>query len=470
MKQSNPTELIAQMEDAGHRTRILIAGLDSEQLMGPRWSIVNPLRWEIGHAAYFYEYWVLRQHLGEAPERADSDQLYDSISIAHDDRWDLPLPSLTETLTYVDSIRERVRKHLAEDPPDPERDYLVQYAIFHEDMHTEAYTYTRQTLAYPTPAIGQRADPTQSDPAQPGPAHPDPARFDPAWSDPAWSDPARPEPAWEAGALKGDVAIPGGTFLLGGHPEDGFLFDNEKWAHPVEIAPFRIARAAVSNRQFAAFVDDGGYRRPELWDEEGWRWRTASGLEAPVYWRRGSSGFEYRRFDRWEPLAPDAAVIHVNWHEARAWCRWAGRRLPSEAEWEVAAAGAPSEDGSSLAAGKRRYPWGDTPPDTSRACLDGGSLGTIDVGALPAGDSAFGCRQMLGNVWEWTATLFGPYPGFTPDMYADYSMPLFGNTRVLRGGCWTTRARMIRNTWRTYYGPERNDVFAGFRTCALDAD
>ena len=439
MNQTNATELIAQMEDAQRRTRALIAGLDSAQLMGPRWSIVNPLRWEIGHAAYFFEYWVLRQHLGEAPERADSDQLYDSIGIAHDDRWDLPLPSLAETLAYIDRVSERIRKRLAEDPPDPERDYLVQYAIFHEDMHTEAYSYTRQTLAYPTPAIGQRPHP------------------------------ARPDPAWQAGALDGDAAIPGGTFLLGGRPEDGFLFDNEKWAHPVEIEPFRIARAAVNNRQFAAFVDDGGYRRPELWNEDGWRWRTAAGLEAPVYWRRRSRGFERRRFDRWEPLAPDAAVCHVNWYEASAWCRWTGRRLPSEAEWEVAAAASPSDDGSTLAPGKRRYPWGDAPPDASRACLDGGSLGTIDVGALPAGDSAFGCRQMLGNVWEWTDTWFGPYPGFTPDMYADYSVPLFGDTRVLRGGCWTTRARMIRNTWRTYYGPERNDVFAGFRTCALDA-
>jgi gamma-glutamyl hercynylcysteine S-oxide synthase len=116
---------------------------------------------------------------------------------------------------------------------------------------------------------------------------------------------------------------------------------------------------------------------------------------------------------------------------------------------------------------KRRYPWGDAPPDPGYANLDGGALGTIDVAALPAGDSAFGCRQMLGNAWEWTDTVFEPYPGFTPDMYRDYSMPLFGQTRVLRGGCWATRSRLIRNTWRNYYGPDRNDVFAGFRTCAL---
>jgi iron(II)-dependent oxidoreductase len=160
-------------------------------------------------------------------------------------------------------------------------------------------------------------------------------------------------------------------------------------------------------------------------------------------------------------------VIHVNWHEAQAYCRWAGRRLPSELEWEVAAAGEPTADGLALRQHKRRYPWGDSPPTPEFANLDGLALGTCDVAALPAGDSAFGCRQMIGNVWEWTETLFGPYPAFVQDMYADYSQPLFGNTRVLRGGGWATRGRLIRNTWRNYYGADRNDVFAGFRTCAL---
>ncbi len=236
----------------------------------------------------------------------------------------------------------------------------------------------------------------------------------------------------------------------------------------MDVQPFRIARRAVSNGEYAAFVDDGGYRRPELWDAEGWQWRSAAGLDQPVYWRRtGSAGWEHRRFDRWEALPPDAAVIHVSWYEARAYCRWAGRRLPTEVEWEVAAAGEPNADGTALATHKRRYPWGDAAPDPTRANLDGAALGTIPVGALPAGDSAFGCRQMIGNVWEWTDTGFGPYPGFTPDMYQDYSQPLFGSTRVLRGGAWATRGRLIRNTWRNYYGPERNDVLAGFRTCAL---
>ncbi|MDZ7751975.1 MAG: selenoneine synthase SenA [Gammaproteobacteria bacterium] len=426
-----PQALVEQMRDARRRTLILIAGLDEHQLMGPRLPTVNPLRWEVAHAAFFYEYWVLRQHYGEAPGRPDVDALYDSITIAHDDRWDLPLPAMADTLAYMAGVLERVEDHLASGP-DPHRDYLAQYAVFHEDMHTEAFTYTRQTLEYPPPAIA-----------------------------------TPPDPAWRAGPLAGDAAIPGGEFLLGARPQDGFCFDNEKWAHPRKVAPFRIARAAVSNGEYAAFVDAGGYDTPDYWDDEGWTWRSAGGLHQPRYWRRRAADWEQRHFQTWRPLAVDAALIHVSWYEARAYCRWAGRRLPTELEWEVAAAAQPSADGTTLASLKRRYPWGDAPPDAGRANLDGGALGTIDVGALAAGDSAFGCRQMLGNVWEWTDTVFEPYPGFEPDMYQDYSQPLFGTTRLLRGGAWASRARLIRNTWRNYYGPDRNDVFAGFRTCAL---
>lgn len=423
--------LIDSMEDARQRTLALVEGLDAAQLMGPRLPIVNPLRWEIGHTAYFYEYWILRRHLGLEPVFESVDGLYDSITIAHDDRWDLPLPGLDETLSYMREVHDRVRRHVEQDGPDPRRDYLLEYAIYHEDMHTEAFTYTRQTLEYPTPDIGGTA-----------------------------------AAEWLRGRLAGDAQIPGGTFMLGATPQEGFVFDNEKWAHPVEVRPFAIARAAVSNAEYAAFVDADGYRDARFWDEAGLAWLQHSGLDCPRYWRRVGGRWELRRFDRWETLQPDAAVIHVCWHEARAYCRWAGRRLPTELEWEVAAAGQPDGHGG-LSDDKRHYPWGDAMPAPHLANLDGRALGTIAVGALPAGDSAFGCRQMIGNAWEWTEDTFLPYPGFTPDMYQDYSQPLFGNTKVLRGGAWTTRGRMIRNTWRTYYGAERNDVFAGFRTCAL---
>lgn len=422
--------LIDSMEDTRQRTLTLIEGLDGEQLIGPMLPIVNPLRWEIGHTAYFYEYWILRQHLGLEPVFETVDSLYDSITIDHDDRWDLPLPTLEDTLAYMREVHDRIRRRVEQDGPDPKRDYLLEYAIYHEDMHTEAFTYTRQTLNYATPAIGAVPDDLMQ------------------------------------GRLSGDAQIPGGTFMLGASENDGFVFDNEKWAHELEVKPFAIARAAVNNAEYAAFVDAGGYRNEGYWDEEGLAWLKQSGLECPRYWRRTEDGWEMRRFDQWESLPPDAAVIHVCWHEARAYCRWAGRRLPTELEWEVAAAGQLDAEGN-LSDIKRRYPWGDTEPTPEVANLDGRALGTIAVGALPDSDSAFGCRQMIGNTWEWTEDIFGPFPGYTPDMYQDYSQPLFGHTRVLRGGAWTTRGRMIRNTWRTYYGPDRNDVFAGFRTCAI---
>ncbi len=427
----NPATIAKQAQEAHDRTLILLEGLTAEQMMGPLLPTVNPLHWEIGHAAYFYEYWLLRQHLQQPPIRSDADSLYDSINIAHDDRWDLPLPSLPETHAYMQTVLENIKACLSEGE-DTLRDYLAQYAVFHHDMHNEAYTYTRQTLNYPPPAIGQ-------------PGH----------------------RILDAGTLSGDAQIPGGSFMLGATEQDGFVFDNEKWAHPVEIMPFSISKAAVSNGDYLAFVEAGGYERKEYWDEAGWQWCQQAGLKYPVYWRQCAEGWQQKHFDQWRGLALNTALIHVCWHEAQAYCRWAGRRLPTEVEWEVAASAELASDGRSLSASKRRFPWGNDAPRSDQANLDGYALGTVDVGAHAAGDSAFGCRQMIGNVWEWTQDSFAPYPGFVADMYADYSQPLFGNTKVLRGGAWTTRARMIRNSWRTYYGPDRNDVFAGFRSCAV---
>ena len=432
MKSSaNSKNLIQQIEDAQARTLSLIEGLNEEQMIGPLLPTVNPLLWEIGHVAYFYEYWVLRQHLKQSPIRADVDDLYDSITIAHDDRWELSLPDLEQTLDYIDRVFDQVKKMLLSGS-DGYRDYLTEYAIYHHDMHNEAFTYTRQTLNYPRPAV--------------------------------------PDGFIEISSVENrfdDSEVPGGLFMLGAHTQDGFVFDNEKWAHPVQVKPFKIARVAVSNRDYLDFVEAGGYGKRDYWSDEGWAWRERHNLPYPVYWREDSSGWQVRQFNHWIPMPLQAALIHVCWYEATAFCNWAGRRLPTEVEWEVAASAEPTADGMSLSNSKRYFPWGNTQPEPGLANLDGFSMGTVDVGACASGDSAFGCRQMIGNVWEWTSDTFLPYPGFTPDMYQDYSQPLFGTTKVLRGGAWTTRSRMIRNTWRTYYGPDRNDVFAGFRTCAL---
>jgi ergothioneine biosynthesis protein EgtB len=423
--------LLELVPEARQRTFDLVADLTDDQLMGPRLAIVNPLRWEIAHVAWFQEHWVLRHGLGEPPIRADGDALYDSSAVAHDTRWDLPLPSRADSLAYMREVRDRVLDRLRRDEPSPRLLYLALYSVFHEDMHDEAFTYTRQTLGYPAPPAARE-----------------------------WS-------GSEAGPLVGDARVPGGSFLLGSDPGEPFVFDNEKWAHPVEVAPFRIARAAVTQAEFSAFVEDRGYARRELWSHAGWEWRAAAGAERPVHWRRAGGGWERRDFDRWVALEPHRPLIHVNWYEADAFCRWAGRRLPTEAEWEAAASLEPNERGTGWTDRKRRFPWGDEPPSPTRANTDAKNLGCLDVGALPAGDSAFGCRQMVGNVWEWTASDFLPYPGFTPDMYFDYSQPWFATHKVLRGGCWVTRSRLLRNTWRNFYMPDRRDVWAGFRTCAL---
>ena len=429
ISESTITTLISDLNDTRQRTLELVDGLSPQQLIGPQLDIVNPLLWEIGHVAYFYELWTLR-HLDNADSfLANADALYDSINIAHNDRWDLPLLSLDETKAYMKQVHDAVINRLYRSEVTAQDIYLTRYAVFHEDMHTEAFTYTRRTLDYPVPDFANAvADDEQ----------------------------------YHAGALAGDVEIPGGRFMLGAEKNSGFCFDNEKWQHPVEIKPFAIARAATTYSQYAEFVDAGGYLDKQYWDDEGWRWLQENKMTAPGGWQKDAQGnWLIRHFDQWEQLRPHAAVIHISWYEACAWCRWANRRLPTEAEWECAAAGIPGSNR------KNRYPWGDDAPSEKTANLDGRALRTIDVGALPDSDSAYGCRQMLGNVWEWTADTFKPYPGFTPDMYQDYSQPLFGSTRVLRGGAWTTRSRMIRNTWRNYYGADRNDVFAGFRSCAL---
>jgi ergothioneine biosynthesis protein EgtB len=417
----------AWMRDARENTLALASALSPDDLLGPLLSIVNPPLWELGHVAWFQEKWILRHAAGRPPLRADGDSLYDSIAVPHDSRWSLPLPSLEETLAYLRAIDEAALQELP--TFDARGLYFAQLATFHEDMHFEAMAFTRQTL-------GRAA-------------------------------PRRPQGEVRAGGgdLPGDVAVPGGTFDLGATPDEPFVFDNEKWAHPVELAPFAIARAPVTQAQFAEFVDDGGYRRRELWSEPGWRWREAARAGCPVYWERRPGGWSRRDFERWVAIEPHRPVVNVCWFEAEAWCRWAGRRLPTEAEWEAAVAGEPGAAGR-LARRKRRFPWGDEPPSPHRAHLGAGALSTVDVGALPHGDSAFGCRQMIGNVWEWTASDFLPYPGFVPDPYREYSQPWFGTHKVLRGGSFATPARLLRNTWRNFYTPDRRDPWAGFRTCA----
>jgi len=435
-RKPNSENLATNLLDARQRTLELVANLTDQQLIGPRLAIVNPLVWEIGHAAWFQERWVLRHYCNEPPIRPDGDSLYDSANVLHDGRWTLPLPARAETLDYIQTVLDRVLARTQRLPITPELAYFLQLSSLHEDMHCEAYVYTRQTLGYPTPHVAIAGASTASELECGGP-------------------------------LAGDVAVPGGTFALGSERDDGFIFDNEKWTHSITLLPFQIARAPVTNHDFGLFVNDRGYERRECWSDAGWAWRQRLQAKQPVYWNRRGDGWFVRRYRDIVPLAPHEPVIHVNWFEADAFCRWAGRRLPTEAEWEAAAACEPTPDGASLAPRKRRYPWGDEPPTAERANLDLRHTEPIAVNLLPAGDSALGCRQMLGNVWEWTASDFEPFPGFSADPYKEYSEPWFGGThRVLRGGAFPTRSRLARNQYRNFYTPDRRDVLAGFRTCS----
>jgi iron(II)-dependent oxidoreductase len=454
----DPRELAATMREFRSRTIALVSDLDDQQMIGPRLPTVNPPLWEIGHVAWFQEFWVLRHLRKEKPLLENGDQIYNSTDVAHDVRWELLLPSREDTLRYMEETQSRAidRLDLGRELL-PDEFYFYLLATFHEGMHAEALAYTRQTLAYTAPGFAKiPATPA----SEPGP--------------------------------RGDVEIPGGVFTIGATPAFPFVFDNEKWSQPIALKSFRIARVAVTNGEFLAFVEDGGYRKQTFWSPDGWRWLNSPGssnlqqsfatfwnkqvktseesrvevarIDHPIYWRREANGrWQQRIFDRYVPLNPELPVVHVSWYEAEAYCNWANRRLPTEAEWEVAASYGPNGDGTDEP--RRYFPWGSDPARGERANLDWGP-GIVEVGAHANGDSAFGCRQMIGNVWEWTADAFAPYPGFTVDPYKEYSKPWFGTHKVLRGGCWATRSLLIRNTWRNFYTPDRRDVWAGFRTCA----
>ena len=248
-------ELVRVVQDARDRTLALVADLDEAQFEVPLLALVNPFRWELGHVTFFYEAFVLQMLGHTAPLLAGAEDLYDSFKVDHEDRWTLPLPSLTQTREYMQRVGDALVERLQGHKPDAAETYLYLLSVLHEDMHGEAFTYMRQTLSYPAPPLGsQRADTLSAE--------------------------------LGGGPLPGDVDIPGGTFSLGATPEQPFVFDNEKWAHPVDVAPFRIARAPVTNAEFAAFMDDGGYQRRDWWSSQGWVWRTKAKAQHPLYWQR----------------------------------------------------------------------------------------------------------------------------------------------------------------------------------------
>lgn len=427
------SELIKYIKNARTQSLKLIEDLSDNQLMNQQVETVNPLLWEIGHVAFFHEVFLLRLLDHSEPMIEGRDELYDSFLVAHDDRWHLPLLDRAAVFDYMETVLNCMITRLDNHEPGAWETYLYLLCAFHEDMHAESFTYSRQTLDYPAPKFNlENIDPD----------------------------------IIQAGSHPGDVEIPGGIYHLGATKDQPFVFDNEMWAHPIDIEPFKIAKAAVTNSEFCEFVVAGGYKNLQYWSYGGKIWLKKFKPKHPLYYMQDGKLWYRKNFEPFILLEDHCPVIHVNWYEAEAYCNWAGRRLPTEAEWELAASGEVSNDGR-ITENKRFYPWGDNPLNREHANLDHRFGGCVDVAAFPDSDSAFGCRQMIGNVWEWTSSPFYPFPGYIVDQpYKEYSAPWFGYNKVLRGGCWATSSSLIRNTYRNFYLPHRNDVFAGFRTCA----
>jgi iron(II)-dependent oxidoreductase len=429
-------EIADRLIDTRIRELELMHDLSDEQMIGLGMRIVEPPIWELGHVGWFQDRWILQNLDQQAPADEKAETLYNSFKVPNPDRWNLAFPSRGQTLEYITDILEQIITRLAlRDPTDGEK-YFYDLVLNHEEMHSETMHHIRHTFAYPAPKLSV----TGND----------------------------PEAIEIDGAFElHDVEIPGGTYMLGGTPDLPFVFDNEKWAHPVKIDRFRISATPVTLGEFQKFVEDGSYQERSIWTEEGWEWLQLSGQKHPAFWKKDDRGnWSWRWFDNSLPLDSFLPMVHVNWYEANAYCRWAKRRLPTEAEWELAASSIPRPNRDGFTDEKRWYPWGNDHPKVEHANLDSSRGAIVDVRAYPAGDSAFGLRQMIGNVWEWTADTFDAFPGYIIDPYDTYSEPSFGQQKVLRGGCWATRPHVIRNTFRNFYTPDRNNIFAGFRTVA----
>jgi iron(II)-dependent oxidoreductase len=419
----------AGLEDARKRTEWLLERVDDERLHRQHNKLMSPLVWDAGHVGVYEELWCVINLGGPQAISEPRMHFYDAFENPRAVRGDLPLMRREEVKSYRDLVRRRVLDLLEEvelDGPEPllKRGFVYDMVIQHENQHDETLLQALQLL--------------------PGGYHPElpPAR------------PGRPVKLHQ-------VEVPAGTYPIGSDVHEPY--DNEHPRHAVDLDGFRIDRYPVTCAQYLEFIEAGGYRKPELWSETGRKWLADTAAAAPSYWRQEGGSWVQDRFGHTVPVELDHPVMHVCFHEAEAYCRWAGRRLPTEFEWEVAASWDP-------ATGRhRRYPWGDRPPTGEHANLDQFGFGTTPVGAYPAGASALGCEQMLGDVYEWTSSDFLGYPGFRSYPYPQYSEVFFGTEyKVLRGASWATRPAVARNTFRNWDYPIRRQIFSGFRTVSID--
>ena len=430
----------AELTRARARTLDLLAPISESDQHRQVSELMSPLCWDLAHIAHYEELWLLRALIDAAPTDPRFDDLYDAFKHPRRDRIALPILGPDDARTFAADVRARVLEvlddiDLSGDDPLLTDAFVYGMVVQHEHQHIETMLATIQLMS-------------------PDYAHPA-AALPPFWSasDPAYRADADQMRDLPAGAPTPNVdpaatcAVSGGPVTIGtsGTP---WAYDNERPAHTAELAPFLIDRYPVSNGRYVAFIADGGYETPAWWSETGWAWRLDAGLTAPEFWQpEGGDTWSRLRFGRHEDLPAAEPVQHVGFHEASAFARWAGARLPTELEWEAAAAGA------SLAA----------------ANLGQQQFAPRPVGAAPHTASTCGAEQLFGDVWEWTSSRFGPYPGFAVFPYREYSEVFFGDEYVvLRGGSWATDPVAMRSTFRNWDYPIRRQIFSGFR-CARDA-
>jgi iron(II)-dependent oxidoreductase len=420
----------------------------------------RPLAWHLAHTGVFEAYWVLQKVKGDDAPDERYERVFDPIATPREESKELP--SRREMEDYLARVRSRVLDFLKTadfDSDDPllRGGYVFRLVLEHERQHQETLAYLLQLLdpaKKSRPTTAKRVDEAA-------------ARLS---STPAATRADHPPDTSTTSAM---IEVPAGEFemgVAGGSGTDavaGFAYDNESPAHAVFVNAFKIDRRLVTNDEFARFVAEGGYLRREFWDEEGWSWREKEDWQHPLYWSRdGGAASAYWRVREMfgdAPLPPRHPVTGVSWYEAEAYARFAGKRLPTEAEWERAAAW--DEENKR----RRRFAWGDREPTAGRCNSSFSFWGTTPVGAFPTGASAAGCLDMNGNVWEWTSSKFAGYPGFRAFPYPEYSELWFDEDhRVLRGGSWATHPSILRTSFRNFFRRHFRIAFAGLR-CAADA-
>ncbi len=376
----------------------------------------SPIGWHLGHIAFTESLWLLEQLKQEPCAHPHYQRLFAADGLPKAERENLP--DLPEILHFLATVRDRTLTYL-ETAPLYDQLRLWRWVLQHESQHAETATYVLMMHRWQTGETGAIA-PT----------------------------PIRDTPPADM------IPLPGGTFEMGSDTVDAL--DNERSPHAVTVADFWLDCTPVTVATYQTFIAAGGYQNPNWWHPQGWDWVQTQGITHPRYWLSPETGGD-------RPDWLQTPVCGVSWYEADACARFLGKRLPTEAEWEYAARYLSPYQHSAI------YPWGEAPLTPIHACFGGMGDGPVPVGQFPAGRSAAGCDDLLGNVWEWTASWFAPYPGFTAYPYAGYSQAYFDEAhRVLRGGSWATRPWVLRATFRNWYHPTVREIFAGFR-CARSA-